>query len=38
MVDQEKMVGILSLGDIAVSEKGKETGPVFEALEKISEH
>lgn len=38
MDDQKKMVGILSLGDIAVSESGKETGAVFEALEKISEH
>lgn len=35
--NQKKMIGILSLGDIAVSEKGKESGPVFEALEGISE-
>lgn len=36
--EQKKMIGIISLGDIAVSQKGKETGPTFEALEKISEH
>lgn len=33
-----KAIGILSLGDIAIAEKGKEKGPAFEALEKISQH
>lgn len=35
--DNNHLVGILSLGDIAVSEKGNEKGTVFETFEKISE-
>lgn len=35
--DKKQMVGILSLGDVAVSEKGNESGFVFKTLEKISE-
>lgn len=34
--EQNQLIGILSLGDIALSEKGKETGLCFKALEAIS--
>lgn len=36
--DQNKMIGIISLGDMAVSEKTNESSPVFEALKGISKH
>lgn len=36
--ENSKTIGIVSLGDMALAEKGKEFGPVFEALERISQH
>lgn len=36
--ENSKTIGIVSLGDMALAEKGKEFGPVFEALEHISQH
>jgi CBS domain-containing protein len=36
--ENNKTIGIVSLGDMALAEKGKEFGPVFEALERISQH